>query len=388
MKSSTAWDCPPTGTVSHASDSRPADGSPLGRDFRPGACVGSLVNLAADRLAWHPRGISPWFRRRDEPKARGWFDRLPIVGWTGLRREASRHGAGFWVRPMLVELAFGLGLAALYHWEVGRMGLYPAGFSLARFPDLLAAVHSQYLAHAILFALMLAASLIDIDERTIPDAITVPGTLVGLLLAALVPYSLLPDVGTLNGTVFFDFLRLSSPVSVLGTCPPLLAGFPNAAALAIAIVCYWAWCAALLPRSWYTRHGWRRAMQLSAARMVRSRSSRGILLMAILGAAAIAAIWGTGGQHWDALLTALVGMAASGAWVWLIRIIGQVALGREAMGFGDVTLMAMIGAFLGWQPGLIVFFSPRWPAWFSASRNGSCAAARKYLMVRSFVWRP
>ena len=60
--------------------------------------------------------------------------------------------------------------------------------------------------------------------------------------------------------------------------------------------------------------------------------------------------------HWAGLLTALVGMAASGGLVWMVRIIGPASLGREAMGFGDVTLMAMIGAFLGWQPCLIVFF--------------------------------
>ena len=42
--------------------------------------------------------------------------------------------------------------------------------------------------------------------------------------------------------------------------------------------------------------------------------------------------------------------------MWLVRIIGTAALRREAMGFGDVTLMAMIGAYLGWQPCLVVFF--------------------------------
>ncbi len=39
-----------------------------------------------------------------------------------------------------------------------------------------------------------------------------------------------------------------------------------------------------------------------------------------------------------------------------MRIVGQFALRKEAMGFGDVTLMAMIGSYLGWQACLFIFF--------------------------------
>jgi prepilin signal peptidase PulO-like enzyme (type II secretory pathway) len=35
---------------------------------------------------------------------------------------------------------------------------------------------------------------------------------------------------------------------------------------------------------------------------------------------------------------------------------GTAALRREAMGFGDVTLMMMVGTFLGWQACVIAFF--------------------------------
>ncbi|OHB74776.1 MAG: hypothetical protein A2W31_05820 [Planctomycetes bacterium RBG_16_64_10] len=52
----------------------------------------------------------------------------------------------------------------------------------------------------------------------------------------------------------------------------------------------------------------------------------------------------------------MVGLAGGGSVLWTVRQIGAATLKKEALGFGDVTLMMMVGAFLGWQPCLIVFF--------------------------------
>jgi leader peptidase (prepilin peptidase)/N-methyltransferase len=60
--------------------------------------------------------------------------------------------------------------------------------------------------------------------------------------------------------------------------------------------------------------------------------------------------------HWHGLIASGLGFVVGGGIVWLVRIIGGAVLGKEAMGFGDVTLMAMIGSFIGWQPALMVFF--------------------------------
>lgn len=56
-----------------------------------------------------------------------------------------------------------------------------------------------------------------------------------------------------------------------------------------------------------------------------------------------------------ALMVSLVGIILGGGIIWIVRIIGFAVLKIEAMGFGDVILMAMVGSFLGWQATLIAF---------------------------------
>jgi len=66
--------------------------------------------------------------------------------------------------------------------------------------------------------------------------------------------------------------------------------------------------------------------------------------------------WIASHPHWHGFAVSLTGLIVGGGIVWAVRIIGRWILKREAMGFGDVTLMAAIGSFLGWQPTLLVFF--------------------------------
>ena len=51
-----------------------------------------------------------------------------------------------------------------------------------------------------------------------------------------------------------------------------------------------------------------------------------------------------------------VGFLVGGGITWGVRILTAWVMRVEALGFGDVILMALIGMFIGWQPVIIVFF--------------------------------
>jgi prepilin signal peptidase PulO-like enzyme (type II secretory pathway) len=339
-----------------------------------GLVAGSYVTWAVYTLAWNARPISPWARAHPEAPARRRLDRLPVLGWIGMQREAVLHGERFWLRPMVVELLLAAGWAALYWWEVDRQALV-AGQVKELLRVALAAPTwpclATFIAHALLLTFMAAATLIDIDEKTIPDGVTVPGTLLGLVLATLMPMSLLPHVAlrTVPAAVGVQIplplapaaqgvslsvepLTLAAP----SDWPAALNGRPSGLSLAIALSCFVIWCFALTPRILRLRRGWLRGVSVVLARVLRELRRPPLAWIGVAGSVAILGVWDRGGAAWVGLLTALVGMIGGGVLAWSIRVVGSAALRKEAMGFGDVTLMMMIGVYLGWQPSIFVFF--------------------------------
>lgn len=53
---------------------------------------------------------------------------------------------------------------------------------------------------------------------------------------------------------------------------------------------------------------------------------------------------------------AVMGAVIGGAALWLVAILGTWAFRKEAMGGGDIKMLTMIGAFLGWKGALLSVF--------------------------------
>ena len=64
----------------------------------------------------------------------------------------------------------------------------------------------------------------------------------------------------------------------------------------------------------------------------------------------------TGISPLDGFVTGLIGLLVSGGVVLFFLFVGYYIFKKEAMGFGDVVLMAMVGSFVGWKLGFVAFF--------------------------------
>jgi leader peptidase (prepilin peptidase)/N-methyltransferase len=285
-----------------------------------------------------------------------------------------------------LALMGGLVACALWGWEVVAGGQLPHLAAEMVVPR--PVVAARCAAHLVLAALLAAAAWVDLRHRVIPDVITVPGLMAGLAWTAFDPEVLLP----VHRFVARSFAAPLVDVDLLGAFGGIAtAAVPSWLATPGGLVAAWAAFAAW----WFCCTAPADEDEESPGSGCWWREPRVWVLMT--GATIIAAAWVRGGVPWTAAVSSLVGIVVAAGLVWLTRIGASWALGQEALGFGDVTLMAMAGAWLGWQACVLacfvaVFIGLAHGLWQMATGRGnelpfgpSLCAGIAFVVV---AWRP
>ena len=152
-----------------------------------GGLVGSFLNVVIHRVPLKRSIVTPRSACPSCGALIRWYDNFPVVSWLALRARCRSCKARISARYPLVELM----TSALFVGVWYRFGLAPHTF--------------VYMG---LVAVFVALTFIDIDHRIIPNVISLPGMVIGLLLsfvlprvpgAALPPYWLNSVVGLLLG---------------------------------------------------------------------------------------------------------------------------------------------------------------------------------------------
>jgi leader peptidase (prepilin peptidase)/N-methyltransferase len=284
--------------------------------FVIGIVVGSFLNVCIARLPLEKSVLWPGSRCGRCLQPIRWYDNLPLLSYLWLRGRCRICQEPFSIRYFLVEFLTGLGFVGLFYLEVVEnvhdwsvpppniyqleMGLFPWQWGVA------------FGYHAILFALLLAVSVCDLDSREIPLQMTVAGTLIGLVGAVAFswpwPYS--PDQELLVPAQIGQ-ARLRAPV-----------------------------------QGW-----WQLAPGVGPL--------QGLYPWPVWGPLPD---WLPPGSWQLGLATGLAGALAGTFVMRAMAFLFSKGLGKEALGLGDADLMMMVGAFLGWQPALVAVLVSVFPA--------------------------
>jgi leader peptidase (prepilin peptidase)/N-methyltransferase len=131
-----------------------------------GLCIGSFLNVVIYRL---PRGqslVTPPSRCRNCNYLLRWYDNVPVLSWLFLRARCRNCGTPVsWQYPV-VELV----TAALFVLVVWLTPLGPLVFS-----------------RLLLVSILVALFGIDLEHQILPNSITLPGIVIGVMFSAIAP---------------------------------------------------------------------------------------------------------------------------------------------------------------------------------------------------------
>ncbi len=354
-----------------------------------GACVGSFLNVVVYRLPLGRSLISPPSSCPKCSHQLAWHDNVPVLGWLWLRGKCRYCRNPISVQYPLVEALTGaiFGVAYILYYFLGWGGGGFRDIGIGETWIVLAM-------HLILLAGLLAATMIDarlfIIPLQIPWFVTVAAAV--LLPASAAIYPITASVVPGEWVWFMPFTGWLLPLADGGLMGLALGGMVG---LVIAVVLLQA---RVLPLSFaddpaahdkpagesettsaadqpvtdsqqpegLTRMTQEEQDQYLAYPHVRREMFKELLFLSfpVIGMFVGAWLWFAleDSRQMDAPVWAqamagvLLGYLVGGGIVWAIRIFGSLLFGKEAMGLGDVHLLAAVGAVLGAKEVTVLFF--------------------------------
>lgn len=348
--------------------------------FAYGACLGSLINVIVYRMPLGMSIVTPPSRCPSCSTRLTWRENFPIFGWLALGGKCrfckSKISAEYPIVEAFTALLFA-GFYVLYYWVQPDATVLGMAIGKVR-PDFFLSDASLtwpvFVVILGLLASLVAATLVDAKTSTIPLPIVwVP---MGLALVVYVGHAVYLGAypGGLRAAPGY---RYAIPHPGETSWNWIGAALGATAGLVVANVLL---ATRLITRSFADYEQWEKqaladAKQGDAAEgrpedtwiqypharreMVKELAFLcPVVLLAVLGFELLPGIMG--GQEaalWVRVLAGvLMGALIGGGVVWAVRILGSMAFGKEAMGLGDVHLMAAVGACLGWIDSLLAFF--------------------------------
>ncbi|MFW6155534.1 MAG: prepilin peptidase [Planctomycetota bacterium] len=360
--------------------------------FMIGACVGSFLNVVIYRVPMGRSIVCPPSHCPSCGRPIRWYDNLPILSWLLLRAQCRDCKAPISIQYPLIEAATGLmvvGLYVAYFLAEARTLELGPGSPVGRTALDFVRAWPMFVAHAGLLCALLASAAVDLKYYVVPLPVMWTAAALGAVAVIISPHPFLPSA-------------------------PATASAVSAAAGAGILASLWA-----IHKSWLTpsfidapdregpvppppplrkarasdRHRKRKGKGKKGRRRRGSVGATGadgvnprveVLREVVFLAPAVvlaivawvlvtkvpsAAAWW--GGWFDAtahpvvaprlagLGGVLFGFLIGGLWIWGTRIVATIAFGREAMGMGDVHILAGVGAVTGWVvPSLAFFLAP------------------------------
>jgi len=267
-----------------------------------GTIIGSFLNVCIVRLPREKSVVFPGSQCVHCRNKIAWYDNIPLLSFIFLGGRCRHCHKKISRRYFVVELITGLIFLGFYSYFGFQMILLP---------------------YLVFVCGLIVATFVDIEHRIIPDEVSVGGMRAGIIFSVLIP-------------------RLHDPGQEERFWGAL-----------IAVVLFFVCLGLRLIYPFFCKH-------LMIEESGDDRPAQIFILLSLILIGVINSNLFRLPDYWlkyaIALSASLSGSLVGGGAVYVMGLLGDIAFKKESMGGGDVKLMAMVGAFLGWEPALLTFF--------------------------------